>query len=204
MSWFLLLACSKPPTVSLVDPATGQSGDVVRVVGSNFVDGATVSLGGQPMSGVEVLGSAALEATVPAGLEGQLELVVTLPDGTSASGAFTVAVPQVADVGEPCAGPYTAFSQLALGRDLVVYKEPKDKRETLRLAVGDVERVEFGRYVWEDDGTCSAIFLRMKNGDVHLFDDDTEEDLLERAQEMAGGMQKPIDIIADVRPEEAG
>ncbi len=58
--------------------------------------------------------------------------------------------------------------------------------------------------MWEDDGTCSAIFLRMKNGDVHLFDDDTEEDLLERAQEMAGGMQKPIDIIADVRPEEAG
>ena len=209
MSWLLVLACSKPPAVSSVDPAEGRAGDVVRVLGENFADGASVTLGGQPMGDVKVLGAIALEATVPEGAaEGAQDLVVTLPDGKSAQVSFTVTVPVVADAGEPCAGPYTAYSQLALGRDLVVidrhYKEPKDKRETLRLDVGDVERVQFGRYVFEDDAICTAIFVKMKNGDVHLFDDDLDEDLFERAQEMAQGMQKPIDIVADVEPEEAG
>ncbi len=209
MSWLLVLACSKPPAVSSVDPAEGRSGDAVRVLGENFVDGATVTLGGAPMADVKVLGAVALEAKVPEGVaEGAHQLIVTLPDGGEASVSFTVTVPQVADAGEPCTGPYTAYSQLALGRDLVVidrhYTEPKGHRETLRLDVGDVERVEFGRYPFEDDGTCTAIFVKMKNGDVHLFDDDLEEDLFKRAQEMAQGMQKPIDIVHDYEPEEAG
>ena len=46
-----------------------------------------------------------------------------------------------------------------------------------------------------EDETCSAIWVVTKSGDRHLFDDDTEQNLQQRANEIAVGLQKPIKVI---------
>ena len=201
-----LLACGEPPpVVELVNPNNGIAGATVKIIGSEFRDGTTATLGGAPMTDLNVRGATLMEATVPAEAPaGAADLVVTSPEGqvVTLPGGFTVAAP--ADDGEPCAGPFTAYSQLALGRDLVIidkhYHDPPDKRDTLRINVRDVAGIEFESVRMDDGEVCTAIFMRLKGGGRELFDDDTEEDLLPRAQQMANAMQKPIDVVRTAEP----
>lgn len=80
------------PTVKAVSPAAGASevATSVRIEGSRFVPGATVSMDGAATN-VVVVNSTTITATTPGHLAGVVAVVVTNPDGKSSSlpGAFT-------------------------------------------------------------------------------------------------------------------
>ena len=69
-----------------VSPASGPpaGGSLVAVLGTEFAAGATVTIGGQPTTGVTVLDSSTINATTPALPAGTVnDLVVTNIDGTT-------------------------------------------------------------------------------------------------------------------------
>ena len=85
------------PTVSNVSPNTGLTtgGTAITITGTNFVAGATVTVGGSPATGVTALNSTTITATTPAHAVGAVSVTVTNPDtqsGTLASGFTYTAV----------------------------------------------------------------------------------------------------------------
>ncbi len=83
-----------PPTVASVAPVQGPAigGTAVTVNGTGFVEGATVTFGGTPATGVSVgAGGTSISATTPPHTPGAATVVVTNPDGQSAqwADAFT-------------------------------------------------------------------------------------------------------------------
>lgn len=70
-----------PPTFSIarVTPEIGPIAGMTRVtvIGSGFESGATVTFGGQPATGVQVVGGATISCTTPSGVIGPVEVVVT-------------------------------------------------------------------------------------------------------------------------------
>ena len=75
------------PGVTNVTPGCGISsgGTAITISGSNFVNGATVTIGGQPASNVSYINSNTLTAQTPAGLAGARPVVVTNPDTQTAT-----------------------------------------------------------------------------------------------------------------------
>ena len=82
-----------PPTLTRVEPADGivTGGVTVKVIGENFQDGATVTIGGNAGSNVIFVSPTELSAEVPAGVVGRADVVITNPDGQSSTltGGFT-------------------------------------------------------------------------------------------------------------------
>jgi hypothetical protein len=82
-----------PPSVTGVTPGSGTTsgGTAITISGSNFVAGATVTLGGTPATGVSVVNAFTINATTPAHAAGAVDVVVTNPDGRSGtkSSGFT-------------------------------------------------------------------------------------------------------------------
>ena len=78
-------AQSVAPTVTRAEPdndvATG--GAISNIIGENFQDGATVTIGGNAASNVIFLSPTELAVEVPAGVAGRVDIVVTNPDGKS-------------------------------------------------------------------------------------------------------------------------
>jgi hypothetical protein len=197
MSLLLFLACgAAAPTISTVDPSTAKPGDTLKILGENFQDGATGAVGGQPMT-VDFKGAISLEGTLPELAAGSHELVITNPDGQSASMAGAVTVPEAAEPLEICAGGYTAYSQFAGSRKLIkIDRHYKDQEEPERLeyTFDEVEAVEYeGRVQGEE--YCSALLLRLKDGSRILFEDSKELNFKSKAQEMAQAMSKPVDVV---------
>jgi IPT/TIG domain len=104
------------PAISGISPNSGDTtgGTVVTIAGSNFVSGATVSFGGSASSSVSFVSSNQLKATTPAHAAASVNVVVTNPDGTSATvtGGFTfgtssLTVSSVSPVSGPAAGGTT-------------------------------------------------------------------------------------------------
>ncbi len=76
------------PTISSLHPRSGPStgGTVVKISGTNFRPGATVTFGGVAATGVAVAGEMEMTATAPALLPGALhDVVVTNPDASTAA-----------------------------------------------------------------------------------------------------------------------
>jgi hypothetical protein len=108
---FTYVAPVAAPTFSSNTPTSGPTagGTVVTITGANFVSGATVTIGGTAMTGVTFVSATQLRATTPAGTAGAKTIVVTNPDGQSASraSAFTYAAsstPTLTSV-SPTSGP---------------------------------------------------------------------------------------------------
>ena len=81
---------SPPPTVTAVSPNSGlpAGGNTVTVSGTGFIAGATVTMGGQACTSVNVVSSSALTCQVPSGTDGAVvDVVVTNPGPTSGTGA---------------------------------------------------------------------------------------------------------------------
>jgi Galactose oxidase-like, Early set domain/IPT/TIG domain len=78
-------ASAPPPTVSTVTPNTGSSngGTGLTITGTNFLAGATVSLGGTAATGVTVVNSTSITATTAAHSAGAVNVVVTNTDAQS-------------------------------------------------------------------------------------------------------------------------
>jgi Pro-kumamolisin, activation domain/IPT/TIG domain/Subtilase family len=83
---------TQSPTLSSVSPAGGPSaaGTAVTLDGVGFVPGATVTVGGSPATGVQVLSFNQIAAVLPAG-NGAEQVTVTTPHGTSGPLTFTYA-----------------------------------------------------------------------------------------------------------------
>ncbi len=79
------------PTVSTVSPSSGLTagGQVVTITGTNFYSGGgivpTVTFGGTAGTSVTVLSAAAIRVTTPAHAAGTVNVVVSNPDGQSAT-----------------------------------------------------------------------------------------------------------------------
>jgi len=73
------------PTVSTISPASGTTagGTTVSITGTGFFAGATVSLGGTAATGVTVVSSTSITATVPAHAAGAVTVTVSNTDGQS-------------------------------------------------------------------------------------------------------------------------
>ena len=82
------------PTLVHITPTTtdARGGGPVTITGTNFVTGATVTINGTALTAATVNNSTTISATLPALVEGTHDLVVTNPDGQTAtlSSAFIV------------------------------------------------------------------------------------------------------------------
>jgi hypothetical protein len=77
----LMVGCAqKPPTITKVDPATASAdgGTEITITGTGFkiTPAPTVTIGGNPASGVKVTAKTTLKATVPAGVSGPADIVI--------------------------------------------------------------------------------------------------------------------------------
>lgn len=70
------------PEISSIDPESGPTdgGTDVTISGTGFIDGATVSFGGEAATAVAYTDSTELVATTPAEAEGAVDVIVTNPD----------------------------------------------------------------------------------------------------------------------------
>ena len=86
-------AQSVEPTLTRVDPNNDMvsGGANVQIIGENFQDGATVTIGGNTASNVIFVSPTELMVEVPSGTAGSADVVVTNPDGKSdtLAGGFT-------------------------------------------------------------------------------------------------------------------
>jgi plastocyanin len=87
-----------PPTMSMSRPDTGpvSGGTSVTITGTGFVAGATLAFGTATASSVTVVSDTSITAVTPAGTAGNVDLVVTNPDGQSgrlSRGFFYIAAP---------------------------------------------------------------------------------------------------------------
>jgi hypothetical protein len=85
------------PTLTSIKPGSGPAtgGTAVTLTGSNFVAGATVSIGGAAASGISVVSAKQITAVTGAGVAGLADVAVANPDGQVArlTGKFTYTVP---------------------------------------------------------------------------------------------------------------
>ncbi len=81
--WSLRENAAIAPTVATIDPSTGpvSGGTKVTILGSGFLPGATVTIGGQAVD-VDVLSETEIRATTPAAPAGASEVVVSDAEGT--------------------------------------------------------------------------------------------------------------------------
>ena len=90
-------AQSVDPTLTRVEPNRDMvaGGATVKIIGENFQDGATVTIGGKAASSVIFVSPTELTVEVPAGTAGNADVVVTNPDGKSDTlvGGFTYTEP---------------------------------------------------------------------------------------------------------------
>ncbi|MEW5852330.1 MAG: IPT/TIG domain-containing protein [Myxococcota bacterium] len=108
-----------PPIVDGVIPPDGPDfgGQEVVVTGENFIDGATVTVGGAPCVDVEFISSEELRCTVPPGTPGAADVTVTNPDGQSGTllGGYYYNGPPVVVAVDPDEGPLVA------GQEAIIY-----------------------------------------------------------------------------------
>jgi len=113
-----------PPTVTAIDPNEGPiaGGTEVTITGTDFVSGATVSIGGNPATGVEFVSSTELSATTPEGTAGAKDVVVTNPDtqfDTLVEGFTYIPPPVITDI-DPDSGVITGGTDVTItGTDFV-------------------------------------------------------------------------------------
>lgn len=80
-------AAGPAPTVSAISPNSGSTtgGTAVTIAGTNFQQGATVSIGGAGATSVNVASTTTITAVTPSHAAGTVNVVVTNPDNQSAT-----------------------------------------------------------------------------------------------------------------------
>jgi IPT/TIG domain/Putative Ig domain len=113
------IAPQSSPVVTGVSPNSGPTsgGSSVTITGSNFLAGATVSIGGSAASSVTVSSSTQIRAVTPAHLAGNADVVIQDPNGeasTLSNGfAYNVPSPTVASV-SPNNGPTAGGTRVTI------------------------------------------------------------------------------------------
>lgn len=82
-----LVVKGPPPTVTAISPTSGpmSGGTAVSITGTNFMPGASVSFGGTAGTNVNETSSTSIQAITPKHSPGTVNVVVTNPDGQSAT-----------------------------------------------------------------------------------------------------------------------
>ncbi|MFT7520858.1 MAG: hypothetical protein ACI9MC_003009 [Kiritimatiellia bacterium] len=202
-SLIFMVACNSPANVTGVDPAAALPGQDIHILGARFAADATLDLvpkGGGAAVLVPLMGSnaASLSGRVPDGTApGTYDVVVH-------SGGVAVSVPSAFEVKAqpldvPCGNLYTANTQVSLTTKMVVverfYKD--GERETDRVSLGDIERVEFERIAIEGGGACSVIYMRKSDGGRMRFADDSKLDLKPRAYKLGRDIGKAVEVTRE-------
>ena len=197
----LLAGCStSPPTVAQVDPTEAAPGADITVLGSGFTSASSLTLETaerripvqtRDISAVTILG--VLPEDLPAGA---YDVVVTEAEQSArvTAGLTVKVIPDDA----PCSVDYTANTQLSLAREVAVVDRfyRSGERETIRVALSDVDKVEY-ELVRTDRGLCSAIYLKRNDGGRTLFADDLEVDLKQRAYRIGNDIGKSVDVTRE-------
>ena len=105
-----------PPTVTSVTPLQGSSlgGTVLTINGAGFGGTISVTVGGVPCTGVQVLTPTQVLATTPPGAVGQVPIAVTAVGGTSLSPQpFTYVEQQIQSI-VPSSGPYAGGTAITI------------------------------------------------------------------------------------------
>ncbi|MBO7746880.1 IPT/TIG domain-containing protein [Paenibacillus sp. MWE-103] len=93
------------PVVNAISPAYGSvaGGTLVTIAGNGLTDAASVTFGGEAAVSFTVISDTQISATVPAGMEGAVDVVVTTAGGMgTVIGGFTyVAAPTVTSISKP-------------------------------------------------------------------------------------------------------
>jgi len=74
-----------PPTLHSLTPSVGTTGELVSIAGADFQDAPTVTLDGLPCESVTFVSESELTCITPAHAPGLVPVVVTNPDGQSAT-----------------------------------------------------------------------------------------------------------------------
>lgn len=104
------LTVHPPPSVTAITPNFGQLTDTQAVVitGTDFMPGATVTIGGNPATSVVWVSASRIDAVTPTGTQGPADVVVTNTDGQSGTLAggyrYQGAVPTITSI-TPANGP---------------------------------------------------------------------------------------------------
>ncbi len=142
------------PFIDAIDPSSGPAGGAtaVTITGTDFVDGATVTIGGVAATGVVVQGSTAIQAMTPA-----------LPAGTLADVTVTVHNPDV-EISTLIGGWFADFTDVPGGDSFHDFVE-KLVRNGVTAGCGS------GNYCRNDSVTRAqmAVFLlKSKLGSAHV------------------------------------
>jgi hypothetical protein len=129
---------SSAPTITSISPNSGSvnGGTAVTITGTNFVAGATVTLGGTPATNVVVVSGTSITATTPAHAAGAVNVVVTDSGG---SGTLT--------------NGFTYITTVSIGFVQVASATPQSPTATVKAsypqaqAAGDLNLVAVG---WND------------------------------------------------------
>jgi CSLREA domain-containing protein len=81
------------PTLAAVTPNSGPTtgGTSITLTGTNFVAGATVTVGGRPCAGVTVVNATTITCTTPSGFPGPADVTAVNPNAPGTSGTATLA-----------------------------------------------------------------------------------------------------------------
>jgi cytochrome c peroxidase len=89
-----------PPSITSIGPSSGSTvgGTFVNISGDGFAQGAAVTFGGLPATGVSIFSPSTISATTPPHAAGPVSVVVTNLDGQSASHVFTYIPPAITSI----------------------------------------------------------------------------------------------------------
>ncbi|NCC83602.1 MAG: hypothetical protein EOM03_05680, partial [Clostridia bacterium] len=94
---YTITPVAEAPTVTSISPVSGTTagGTAVTISGTEFAEGASVTIGGAAATGVVVTNATTITATTPAHAAGMVDVVVTNPDEQSGtlSNSFTYVAP---------------------------------------------------------------------------------------------------------------
>ena len=113
-----------PPSIMSVSPESGSvaGGTAIIVTGTDFVSGATVTVGGAAATGVTFNSATSITATTPSGAAGQADVVITNPDNQTITlaSAYTYVLPPTAVSASPTSGPTGGGTSVTItGTDFV-------------------------------------------------------------------------------------
>ncbi|MBI1922740.1 IPT/TIG domain-containing protein [Candidatus Poribacteria bacterium] len=130
------------PTLTKIEPNNGvvTGGTTVQFIGTNFQNGATITIGGNAVTEVKFISSTALTAKTPKGVAGIADVVVINPDGQSVTrtGGFTyILLPPAITKLNPTNGPVTGGTLITITGDNF------QKGVTVRVGAKDAVDVTF-------------------------------------------------------------
>lgn len=111
------------PTVGAVSPNSGPTagGNLVTITGSNFARATSVAFGGVPAISFSVLGNTLIDAAVPPGAAGTVDVAVTTPGGTNTANAlytYVTPAPTVTAIYPPSGSTLGGTGVTIIGTDL--------------------------------------------------------------------------------------